>query len=379
MDPIRFRRISAQVIGRWIDNSGTHPAWHSNVLVHAHRGNLPLTTATPPGILSKYPDVVKTIVEDLRALCMVGVALDTICCCDIIIARTLNWSFRHATRAAQKTPSNADQLCLDQFYWLTLTIHDCTIFHASFYVNIDQTNIVYQPANTATYEEVGSKQVAVIGQEEKRAFTVVVGISASGDALPFQVIYCGKTARSLPMKNTPQFKVVQDLGFKLCFSNTDTYWLTFQLMCDYVGDILVPYWTRQKELAGAPDDQECILQLDIWSVHKSIQFCTWLDQQYPWIKYHFVPGGCTGIAQPCDVGVQRVFKLAVKRAQHADIVEESLLLLKKDEAAPVIRLDTTLPTLRDRSLRWLIDGYHAINKPDVVKQVRHSHHFASSY
>ncbi|KAG2363012.1 hypothetical protein BDR07DRAFT_1405385 [Suillus spraguei] len=55
-------------------------------------------------------------------------------------------------------------------------------------------------------------------------------------------------------------------------------------------------------------------------------------------------------------------------SQHADIVEESLALLKKDEAAHVIRLDTTLPTLRDRSLRWLINGYHAINKPDVVKQ-----------
>ncbi|KAG1871544.1 hypothetical protein F4604DRAFT_1926276 [Suillus subluteus] len=363
MDPTRFCGISAQVIGRWIDNSGMRPAWHGNVLAHAQRGNLPLITATPPGILSNYPDVMKTIIEDLRALRMVGVALDTIRCRGIIIARltvscpeifetaakdsshfrcteswvkkfvahTLKWSFHRATHAAQKTPSNADQLCLDQFYRLTLTIRDCAIFHASFYVNIDQTNIVYQPANTTTYEDTSSKQVAVIGQEEKRAFTVVVGISASGNALPFQVIYCGKTAHSLPMKTTPQFKDTQDLGFKLCFSNTDTYWSMFQLMCDYVGDILVPYWTRQKELVGAPDDQECILQLDVWSVHKSIQFCTWLDQQYPWIKYRFVPGGCTGIAQPCDV--------------------ESLSLLKKDEAAP-----------------WLINGYHAINKPDVVKQ-----------
>jgi len=402
IDPARFGGISAQVIGRWIDHSGTRPRWHANVLAHVQRGNLPLTTATPTGILSKYPNVVKTIVEDLRALRTVGVALDTIRCRGIIIARltvscpeifeatakdgshfqcteswvkkflaqNLNWSFRRATRAAQKTPSNADQLCLDQFYRLTLTIRDCAIFHASFYVNIDQTNIVYQPANTATYEEVGSKQVAVIGQEEKRAFTVVVGVSASGDALPFQVIYCGKTARSLPMKTTPQFKDAQDLGFKLCFSNTDTYWSTFELMCDYIRDILGPYWTRQKELVGAPDDQECVLQLDVWSVHRSIQFRTWLDQQYPWIKYRFVPGGCTGIAQPCDVGIQRPFKLAVKRSQHADIVEESLSLLKNNEAAPVIRLDTTLPTLRDRSLHWLVNGYHAINKPDVVKQVR---------
>ncbi|OAX30599.1 hypothetical protein K503DRAFT_807017 [Rhizopogon vinicolor AM-OR11-026] len=29
---------------------------------------------------------------------------------------------------------------------------------------------------------------------------------------------------------------------------------------------------------------------------------------------------------------------------------------------------TTLLTLRDKSLRWLVNGYHAINKPDVVKQ-----------
>ncbi|KAG2140340.1 hypothetical protein BD769DRAFT_1332145, partial [Suillus cothurnatus] len=87
----------------------------------------------------------------------------------------------------------------------------------------------------------------------------------------------------------------------------------------------------KKELIGAPDDQECVLQLDVWLVHKSVQFCTWLDQQYPWIKYRFVPGGCTRIAQPCDVGIQCPFKLAIKQSKHADIVEELLSLLKKDE------------------------------------------------
>ncbi|KAG2153498.1 uncharacterized protein EDB93DRAFT_1046627, partial [Suillus bovinus] len=59
----------------------------------------------------------------------------------------------------------------------------------------------------------------------------------------------------------------------------------------------------------------------------------------------------------------------VKRSQHADIIDESLSLLKKNDAtAAVIRLDTMLPTLRDRSLHWLINGYHAINKPNIVKQ-----------
>jgi len=40
----------------------------------------------------------------------------------------------------------------------------------------------------------------VAGTEEKRAFTLVVGVSASDDVLPFQAIYKGKTSLSLPAK-----------------------------------------------------------------------------------------------------------------------------------------------------------------------------------
>ncbi|KAJ8586621.1 hypothetical protein M405DRAFT_743310 [Rhizopogon salebrosus TDB-379] len=286
------------------------------------------------------------------------------------LSEHLSWSFRRATRAAQKLPENSEDRCVEQFLRLALTIRDCAIFHPSFYVNIDQTNVIYQPSNTSTYEVKGSKQVAVLGQDEKRAFTVVVGISASGDALPFQVIYGGKSKRSLPATTSVQFMEAQQLGFKICYSNTDTYWSTFDLMCSYVSDILVPYWMRQKELVGACPDQECILQLDVWSVHKSVAFRTWLDETYPWIKYRFVPGNCTGIAQPCDVGVQRLFKLAVKRSQHADIVNEALALLQRNQGVPsALRLDTTLPTLQERSVQWLLNGYHAINKPDIIKQV----------
>ena len=87
IDPTCFAGIHVQVIGSWIDHSGTQPAWHVNVLARVQKGNLPLTKATPPGILSKYPNVVKTIVEDLRALRTVGAALDTMHCCGVIIAR----------------------------------------------------------------------------------------------------------------------------------------------------------------------------------------------------------------------------------------------------------------------------------------------------
>ncbi|KAG1836697.1 hypothetical protein DFJ58DRAFT_637676, partial [Suillus subalutaceus] len=205
----------------------------------------------------------------------------------------LHWSFCRATCAAQKLPENTDECCLKQFLQLALTIRDCAIFHPSFYVNNNQTNIIYQPANTSTYEVKGSKQVAVLGQDKKRAFTTLVGISAAGDALPFPIIYCGKTKCSLPATTSAQHKEARQLRFEFCYSNTDTYWSNFDLMCSYVSDILVPYWKRQKELIGAPPDQECLLQLNVWLVHKSITFQTWLNETYPWIKYWFVPGNCT--------------------------------------------------------------------------------------
>ncbi|KAG0694984.1 hypothetical protein DFH29DRAFT_773560, partial [Suillus ampliporus] len=73
--------------------------------------------------------------------------------------------------------------------------------------------------------------------------------------------------------------------------------------------------------------------------------------------------------------VQHPFKLAVKRSQHADIVNEALALLQKNQDTPsALRLDMTLPTLRDRSVQWLLNGYHTINKPEVIKQAFASCH-----
>jgi hypothetical protein len=198
---------------------------------------------------------------------------------------------------------------------------------------MDQTYFHLQPTSTSTFEEVGSKQVAVIGKEEKRAATLQAAVSGNGDVLPYHIIYKGKTAASLPHNSCEGLQEAIDLGFLFDFSGTNSYWSTFELMCKWVDKILVPYWVRQKECVGAPADQECILYFDIWAVHCSVAFRTWLDKSYPWIKYRYVPAGMTGLAQPCDVGMQRAIKLVIKQSQHADIVDETLGLLRAGTAA----------------------------------------------
>ncbi|KAG1873911.1 hypothetical protein F4604DRAFT_1925487 [Suillus subluteus] len=71
---------------------------------------------------------------------------------------------------------------------------------------------------------------------------------------------------------------------------------------------------------------------------------------------------------PFDHSLTRPIKLAIKEFQHADIVNETLTQLSSGTVASDIHLDTTKGTLRDRSVRWFVEAYKAVNKTDLIKK-----------
>jgi hypothetical protein len=68
-----------------------------------------------------------------------------------------------------------------------------------------------------TFEVIGASQVPVLGLEEKRAFTLVVAVSAAGELLPFQVVFQGKTKQVVPSTNAPHRAEADQLGFTSSF------------------------------------------------------------------------------------------------------------------------------------------------------------------
>ncbi|KAG9073858.1 hypothetical protein FRC06_011105 [Ceratobasidium sp. 370] len=281
--------------------------------------------------------------------------------------KELGWSVRKATRAAQKYPSNVNQVLLDAFLRLACTIRDEAV-PACCIVNADQTQVVYSPGDQKTWNTTGERQVSIVGTEDKRAFTLLVSASCSGDVLPFQAIYSGKSKRSLPDSTSPGYDEAHKLGFLLDYSDTTTYWSTLATMKRWVSKILVPYFISQREQHNLPESQRCILQIDCWSVHRSEIFLDWMEKTYPWIDIKFIPAGCTGLFQACDVGIQRVLKIAIRNVAHADVVTETVHALKSGVKPECVVNDQSLPTLRRRSVRWLVQGYHAINKPSLIKK-----------
>ena len=64
-------------------------------------------------------------------------------------------------------------------------------------INWDHTGINYVPTCDWTMAKGGSSRVEIVGLGDKRQITAVLACSLSGDFLPPQVIYSGKTCRCL--------------------------------------------------------------------------------------------------------------------------------------------------------------------------------------
>jgi hypothetical protein len=142
-------------------------------------------------------------------------------------------------------------------------------------------------------------------------------------------------------------------------------------MRSLVDDIIVPYFSEQKQKLSLPETQKSIWQIDTWSVHRSQEFRDWMKKAHPNIILHYVPAGCTSVFQPCDVGIQHIMKHSLKQSCHRDVVNEILTQIEDDE--PDITVDKTVGVLRDRTVSWLWDAYQTLNQPRIIKKLSFSH------
>lgn len=139
-------------------------------------------------------------------------------------------------------------------------------------------------------------------------------------------------------------------------------------MAEYVTEILAPFFETKRAAIGRPN-QRCLWIIDCWSVHRSEQFLTWMRTTYPWISVIFVPAGCTGLAQPCDVGIQRVLKHTIRRSMLNDMVQETIDLLEGGNPPDSILLNTKIGKLRDRSVGWMVNGWDRISNAELIQEV----------
>ena len=71
-------------------------------------------------------------------------------------------------------------------------------------LNHDQTPLKYVPSGNTTLVQKSSGTVPIKGVSDKRMITGTFTVSLDGQYLPIQLIYVGKTQRSIPKVNFPK-------------------------------------------------------------------------------------------------------------------------------------------------------------------------------
>lgn len=99
-------------------------------------------------------------------------------------------------------------------------------------LNWDQTGLNVVPSSSWTMAQKGSKRVELTGMDDKRQITAVFCGTLSGDFLPIQLVYQGKTPRCHPHYQFPGDWHI---------THSPKHWSTEETMKDYLHEILFPY------------------------------------------------------------------------------------------------------------------------------------------
>ena len=145
------------------------------------------------------------------------------------------------------------------------------------------------------------KKVPIQNENSKGGITGTIVITATGVTLPFQLIYSGKTERSLPKG------VEFPTGFNLL--QNESHWAKTSV--DLINKIILPYIEDIKKEKKIPSDEKALLICDVFRGEKSSGVLEYLTSKN--CIYVFVPTNMTDKCQPLDSPVNKRIKSIIKK------------------------------------------------------------------
>ena len=114
------------------------------------------------------------------------------------------------------------------------------------------------PVSSWTMEE-GVKQVAVVGNDDKREITALLAATVSGKLLAPQLIYQGKTTGYHPKVTFPE---------KWNVTHSDNHWSNEKTMLEYLDCVIIPYVVKTRNTLDLPEDQPVLAIFHVFAAHR---------------------------------------------------------------------------------------------------------------
>ena len=197
------------------------------------------------------------------------------------------------------------------------------------------------------------KSVPIKGLTDKRNITLTFAVTFTGDFLPMQIIYGGKTDRSQPRG------VVFPKGFHV--TQNERHWSNETETVNFI-KVINPYVIDKRKELGLPADQKALLTWDVFRGQTTDHVAQILDSLN--IKVVKVPASMTHFFQPLNVTVNGSAKNFVRKTLVTWYAEE--IKKQMDAGVPAESTDVKLKLISLKALHasWLIEFYNVITTAD---------------
>ena len=119
--------------------------------------------------------------------------------------------------------------------------------------NWDQTGLNYVPVFNWTMEKEGAKRVEIKGLDDKRQITAVFGGTLTGEFLPMQLVYQGRTTQCHPNSKFPDDWHI---------THSDNHWSNETTMINYIAKIIIPFVRKKRRKLKKTEDQVALAIFD---------------------------------------------------------------------------------------------------------------------
>ena len=219
----------------------------------------------------------------------------------------------------------------------------------SLVLNLDQTPTKYVPGSNKTMALKGSNNVPIIGSTDKRMITATFTITLDGKFLPLQLIYGGKTLKSLPRVKFPS-------SFSL--SANPKHYSNEEEAIKVLDEVIIPYVKAERESLELAVDHTALLIMDVFKGQMTERVLQVLSDNN--IILQTVPANLTYLFQPLDVqGGPNGYAKRLMKKKFTDWYADQITRAMDDgQEIDSIDIPLKLSIIKPLHAKWVIEMYN---------------------
>ena len=275
------------------------------------------------------------------------------------LLKRMKYAKRKATTAKSKYTGSDFKEAKKNFLDEVVTTVRMEAIPPELILNWDQTGIKIVPSSTWTMDQRGSKRVEMKGVDDKRQITAVFCGTLTGDFLPVQLIYKGKTSRCHPKLKLPS-------GWHV--THSPKHWSTEETMIQYIEHIILPYLESARTTENAP----ALIIMDNFKGQVTPSINRILEENN--IHVCLLPPNTTDLLQPMDISVNKPAKEFLRNEFQQWYSEQVQKRIEEEgvDAVEITPIKLEMPILKELGVKWLIKmaEYLADNPQFIVNGFR---------